>query len=93
MTDALTIDVKRHEVMVKGKEVALTKKEFEILKLLKDANGEVLSRQAIIKGIYGTTRPRVAIRTIDQHLARLRRKIKAPVTRTVRGYGYKFVGQ
>ncbi len=87
----LELDPVRVRVAVDRADVPLTKKEFEILKLLLENRGQVLSREKILDRVW---RGEVLVldRTIDVNVTRLRKKI-APygrniVTRT--GYGYCF---
>ena len=89
------MDLARHEVNVRGEEVALPPKEFELLEALLRRKGRLLTREFLIEEVwgpdyYGDTR------TLDVHVKRLRRKVEqdphGPVHLvTVRGLGYKFV--
>jgi DNA-binding response OmpR family regulator len=89
----LRIDLKKHEVL-KGKEsVELTHKEFQLLELLLKRPGEVISRDQILDSVWGQE-VYVTHRTVDSHVATLRRKIETEPDRpqyilTVRGVGYK----
>lgn len=79
-----------------GKELLLTRKEFELLRYLVEHPGEVLTRDRLLDGVWGyehfpTTR------TVDTHVLRLRQKFEKDPERpvyilTVHGQGYKFVG-
>lgn len=89
--DGLTMDLKRKVCTLGGREIALTKKEFEILALLLSHRGVIFSREEILRRIW-SDEVIVLDRTIDVNITRLRRKI-APygehiVTRL--GYGYGF---
>lgn len=89
--DGLTMDLKRKVCTLDGREIALTKKEFEILALLLSHRGVIFSREEILRRIW-SDEVIVLDRTIDVNITRLRRKI-APygehiVTRL--GYGYGF---
>ncbi len=89
----LEADLERHEVRVKGKAVTLTPKEFEFLRLLLEADGKVLTRDTLMERIWGYDRSmEIDTRTVDQHIARLRRKLKAEGGRivTVTNSGYRF---
>lgn len=91
----LEIDLERHEVRVKGKAVELTPKEFEFLKLLIESDGRVLSRDILMEKIWGYDRSMdIDARTVDQHIARLRRKLKTEGSRilTVTNAGYRIRG-
>ncbi|MBI4377322.1 MAG: response regulator transcription factor [Elusimicrobia bacterium] len=89
----LEVDFERHEVKVKGKAASLTPKEFELLRLLVEANGKVLSRDQLLERIWGHGKDiEIDTRTVDQHVARLRHKLKADAFRiaTVTNFGYQF---
>ena len=83
--------VPENEASVDGQEVPLTKKEFEILKLLLENKGNVFSREEILSRIW-KDEVYVLDRTIDVNITRLRKKIgpygKNIVTRL--GFGYCF---
>ena len=89
----LRVDLKKHEVL-KGKErVELTHKEFQLLELLFKHPGEVISRDQILNSVWGEE-VYVTHRTVDSHVATLRKKIETEPDRpqyilTVRGVGYK----
>ena len=86
----IRVDSIRHEVTVSGEEVRLTLTEFRILKLLLRNPGRVFSRYQILDGIQGHD-SFVLDRTIDVHMAALRRKLGVEGQRieTVRGVGYR----
>jgi two-component system alkaline phosphatase synthesis response regulator PhoP len=89
--ETLALDTKRIRATVGGEEVALTKKEFEILKLLLEHKGDVFSREEILSRIW-KDEVYVLDRTVDVNITRLRKKIgkygKNIVTRL--GFGYCF---
>ena len=89
--ETLALDIKRIKASVDGKEIPLTKKEFEILKLLLENKGNVFSREEILSRIW-KDEVYVLDRTIDVNISRLRKKIgpygKNIVTRL--GFGYCF---
>ncbi len=89
--ETLALDTKRIKATVDGVEVPLTKKEFEILKLLLGNKGNVFSREEILSRIW-KDEVYVLDRTIDVNITRLRKKIgpygKNIVTRL--GFGYCF---
>jgi two-component system, OmpR family, alkaline phosphatase synthesis response regulator PhoP len=87
------VDPARHLVRKASVEVDLTAKEFEVLQLLKNAHGRVLSRQAIFDHVWGDSH-HGTLRTIDNFVSQLRSKLEADpaVPRhllTVRGVGYR----
>jgi two-component system, OmpR family, response regulator RegX3 len=88
------LDAARHEVAVRGEQVALPLKEFELLELLLANAGRVLTREVLIDRVwgpnyYGDTK------TLDVHVKRLRAKVEDDPTHperivTVRGVGYRY---
>lgn len=89
----LVIDLSKISVSVKGKQVELTSKEFELLKTLVAAKGRVLSRDYLLDNIWGFDRAsEIHTRTVDVHIRTLRKKIKTEAKRiiTVKNYGYRF---
>jgi DNA-binding response OmpR family regulator len=92
----LTVDVARHEVTVRGSLVNLTPKEFELLTALGSHCDKAVSREQLLKEIWGFNE-HGNTRTLDVHIGRLRQKIeKDPaeptIIVTVPGYGYKLKG-
>jgi len=90
----LEIDRKRREISLDGKPVDLTQTEFDLLWLLASHRGTVFSRKDIVKALWGYDDPGIS-RTIDTHVARLRKKIERDSSnpefiKTVTGVGYKF---
>ena len=90
----LSLDPERHEVKVKGAIVMMPLKEFELLTLLMENAGRVLTRDVLIDRVWGSDYVGDT-KTLDVHVKRLRSKIEPePSTPryivTVRGLGYKF---
>jgi DNA-binding response OmpR family regulator len=84
------VDLDRHQVTVDGDQVALTRKEFQVLAMLARADGAVCTRNQIVAEVWGRTWPG-ANRTLDVHVATLRTKLGRPeLVQTVRGVGYRF---
>jgi DNA-binding response OmpR family regulator len=89
----LEVSLEKHEVRVNGRFAALAPKEFEILKLLIEADGVVLSREQFLKAVWNyDSNMDISTRSIDQHVAQIRRKLKSEGRRivTVKNFGYKF---
>ena len=86
---AVTIDTGRREVRVGDDVVDVTTKEFDLLRFLAERPGLALSRQQILDGVWGYDwfgDPR----TVDVHIAQVRKKIGAAVEiKTVRVVGYR----
>jgi two-component system alkaline phosphatase synthesis response regulator PhoP len=88
----LAIDPVRCEVELGGRLLALTFKEYELLKLLATNKGKVFTREALLNEVWGYDYYG-GDRTVDVHIRRLRSKIEDPVHTfidTVRNIGYKF---
>lgn len=85
----LTVDFASHKVMYKGREIALTLTEFKILCELLKQSGQVLSRDRLRERALGNLN--VTDRTIDVHMASLRKKLEdmGDSIETVRGVGYR----
>jgi two-component system phosphate regulon response regulator PhoB len=86
----LSIDFISHKVMLQNAEVALTLTEFRILSELMKQQGQVLSRDKLRQTALGNLN--VTDRTIDVHMASLRKKLNniSASIQTVRGVGYRF---
>ncbi len=87
------MDVERHVVTVRGEEVALPLKEFELLELLLRNVGRVLTRGQLIDRVWGSNYVGDT-KTLDVHIKRLRAKVESDPANpvhlvTVRGLGYK----
>jgi DNA-binding response OmpR family regulator len=79
---------------MRGRPIALTRKEFELLAILAGEPGRVFGRDELLDLVWGRD-GFVEPRTVDVHLARLRGKflgarLPAPDVETVRGVGYRF---
>lgn len=87
----LVLDKARRKVTVSGEEVILTATEFNLLEYLARRSGVVLSRGAILDGVYGDDAA-VFDRTIDAHIKSLRSKLgdARDYIETIRGVGYRF---
>lgn len=88
----LIIDPVRCEVELGGRLLALTFKEYELLKLLASSKGRVFTREALLNEVWGYDYFG-GDRTVDVHIRRLRSKIEDPehsFIETVRNIGYKF---
>jgi len=88
------LDVDRHVVSVAGEEVAMPLKEFELLELLLDNAGRVLTRETLIDRVWGSDYVGDT-KTLDVHIKRLRSKLESDSARptrivTVRGVGYRY---
>ena len=81
------IDNTKHQLLYKGEEVFLARKEFKLLYYLMTVPGKVFSREEIIGSVWKDTV--VGDRTIDVHVRRIREKIGDHHIKTIKGVGYK----
>ncbi|WP_130844886.1 response regulator transcription factor [Lactiplantibacillus mudanjiangensis] len=93
----LRIDQDKFQVTRNGEKISLTPKEFELLVYFIEREGRVLSRDAILNHVWGYDYASET-RIVDIHISHLREKIeldpkKPRLIRTVRGFGYEFVGE
>ena len=95
VTDALVkIDPEGRRVFLRGQEVQLTGKEYDLLKVLVGNEGKVVSRERLMRDVwdsawYGSTK------TLDMHISVLRRKLGDDAAHpsyitTIRGVGFRF---
>jgi two-component system response regulator RegX3 len=93
-SSGIKMDFDQRRAFVRGEEVHLRRKEFELLRLLVENSGRVLTRDILIDRVWGTDYIGDT-KTLDVHIKRLRSRIEAdpsvPVLiTTVRGVGYRF---
>jgi len=86
----LELDVGRHRIFVKGKEIHASTLEMRLLIYLVEHRGRVRSREDLLADVWGY-KPDVSTRTIDTHVKRLRDKLgdAGSLVETVRGTGYR----
>lgn len=85
----LLVDRARHQVSVDGNAVHLTKKEFDLLWLLIQSGGRVVTRETILSRLWDYAAD-VETRTVDVHVRSLRKKVGEERIETVVGVGYRF---
>lgn len=91
---SLRVDFRSTTVWRDGEKVALSAREFQLLRYLIEHQGETVSREALLKEVWGyEATPNT--RTVDVHVAWLRQKIEDDPKRpqfiqTVQGFGYRF---
>ena len=88
------VDHERHEVLIRGADVRLPLKEFELLALLLENAGRVLTRETLIDRVWGADYVGDT-KTLDVHIKRLRSKVELDPANpsrivTIRGLGYKY---
>lgn len=85
---ALSLDLDNYRASVNGKQVDLTKREFEILKKLLENQGRILTREMLLEQVwqyefYGNDR------VVDNHIKNLRKKLGVDYIETIKGVGYR----
>lgn len=91
----VSIDIRRRHASVAGEPIDLKPKEFDLLAYFVRQPGIVLTREALLREVWGYNYP-VDTRTVDVHVRWLRQKIEENPSQpirivTVRGHGYRFV--
>lgn len=86
----LYVSPARHVVRVNGRDVTLTLKEYEVLKMLLENQDVVLTRDRLLNQVWGYSFDGES-RTVDVHIRTLRQKLMeaGELIETVRGVGYK----
>jgi DNA-binding response OmpR family regulator len=90
----VSLDFRRHEATRRGEPLDLSPREFAVLEYLVTRRGEVVTREQLLQDVWGYERFPFT-RTVDMHIAKLRRKIEPDPADptyivTVHGTGYKF---
>lgn len=88
----LNVDPARMQVLFKGRNVHLTRREFSVLWHLISLGGRVVTREQILDAVWGLASA-VDPRTVDAHIRTLRRKLADDVIETMIGSGYRFRSQ
>jgi two-component system alkaline phosphatase synthesis response regulator PhoP len=91
----LVIDLPTRTVTVRGDEVTMTRKEFDLLTFLASSPGQVFTREELLERVWRSTAQWQARSTVTEHVRRVRQKIEPWPTSprwitTVRGLGYRF---
>jgi DNA-binding response OmpR family regulator len=93
---AVTVDFAKRQAWVGQREVAITRREIEVLERLAEASGDAVSRDELLQDVWGEA-TREAAASLEVIVARLRRKLDRPggsgLVRTVRGYGYALAAE
>ncbi|MCW2288847.1 response regulator transcription factor [Leucobacter luti] len=90
----IRLDSERHSVTVRGEEIAMPLREFELLEMLMRHSGRVLTRGQLIDRVWGSNYYGDT-KTLDVHVKRIRARIEEEASQpklisTVRGVGYRF---
>ena len=87
----LSLDAGRYELVVAGERFDLPRKEFEVMELLMQRAGRIVTRERLLDEVWGMDWGDT--KSLDQHIRRLRRKLEsnaeAPRIVTIRGVGYR----
>jgi DNA-binding response OmpR family regulator len=94
--ELVRIDPEGHRVFLRGEEVQLTAKEFELLRVLVNNEGKVISREQLMREVWDTAWFG-STKTLDMHISVLRRKLGDDAASpryitTIRGIGFRFDG-
>jgi DNA-binding response OmpR family regulator len=92
----ILLNFKKYEATKGGENLELTPLEFHLMRLLIQRKGEVLTRDDFLDGVWGEDNLSVSDRTVDSHIANIRKKLEENPSNpqhiiSVRGVGYKFV--
>jgi len=87
-------DLKKYEALKRGKNITYTTLEFQMVSLLYQKKGEVVTREDFLNLVWGENNTVVTERTIDSHIANLRKKLEDDPSNpkyilSIRGVGYK----
>ncbi len=88
------VDPERMRACADGEEVELTRREVDMLALFSRESGRIVSRRALLHEVWGMEgAERVETRTVDMHIAKLRKKLGSArnLIETIRGEGYRLV--
>lgn len=83
----LEIDPAAHKVLLKGREVELSLREYELLRFLLENSGCAVSRSRIEESLYAS-HAEIESNAIEVHIHHLRKKLGSDLIRTLRGVGY-----
>ncbi len=92
--DELVVDLDQHTVLISGERIALTYKEYELLKLFLSQPGVAFTREQLLQKIWNTDYV-TETRTVDMHIRTLRQKLGdyGNIIETVRNVGYRLEGK
>lgn len=90
------LDFKKYEATKKGQKIDFTPLEFQVLQLFVKNINQVLTRDEILNKVWGENNVVISLRTIDSHIANIRKKLEDDPTNpiyiiNIRGVGYKLV--
>lgn len=86
---SVTVDFSGYVAEIDGEPIDLAPKEIQLLKMLIQNAGIVMTREKLIDGVWGMDTP-LYDRTIDTYIRRIRQKLNLDCIMTVKGVGYRF---
>jgi DNA-binding response OmpR family regulator len=89
-----SLDFRKYEATRKGVKIDFTSLEFQLLKFFIRNRGRVLSRTELLEHVWGEHNVVISLRTIDSHIASIRKKLEDDLSNpefiiNIRGVGYK----
>ncbi|MHC4308148.1 MAG: response regulator transcription factor [Planctomycetota bacterium] len=92
------LDFKKYEATKKGNKIDFTPLEFQVLQLFVKNKGQVITRDEILEEVWGEQNTVISLRTIDSHIANIRKKLEDDPANpkyiiNIRGVGYKLADQ
>jgi DNA-binding response OmpR family regulator len=92
------LDFKKYEATKKGNKIDFTPLEFQVLQLFVKNKGQVITRDEILEEVWGEQNMVISLRTIDSHIANIRKKLEDDPANpkyilNIRGVGYKLTDQ
>ena len=92
------LDFKKYEATKKGNKIDFTPLEFQVLQLFVKNIGQVITRDEILEEVWGEQNMVISLRTIDSHIANIRKKLEDDPANpkyilNIRGVGYKLTDQ
>ena len=92
----INLDFKKYEASKNGESVILTPLEFQLLELLVNNKGEVITRDEMLDKVWGENNVVISLRTIDSHIVNIRKKLEKDPAHpkyiiNIRGVGYKLM--
>jgi DNA-binding response OmpR family regulator len=92
------LDFKKYEAIKKGNKIDFTPLEFQVLQLFVKNKGQVITRDEILEEVWGEQNMVISLRTIDSHIANIRKKLEDDPANpkyilNIRGVGYKLTDQ
>lgn len=86
----LILDLERYQVFHQQKKIDLTQREFDLLKVLIESKGRLLSKAVLEEKLYSWSQV-VSSNSVEVHIHNLRKKLPSSYIQTVRGLGYRII--